>query len=153
MLKIRRSQDPLIFNMGMPKLVRRHLYAETAPAGYKYWEEQRQKQGKITEIANLDMEDNLETICKNKWELGTAYWISFSVSYKLFVLFINCTSGFSLIYFRSPEILCPTQVKYVFTLSTTRVTGTVDDCYWWLQLLLWPIDTLARGSSYDISVT
>ena len=30
MLKIRRSQDRLIFNMGMPILVRRHLYIETA---------------------------------------------------------------------------------------------------------------------------
>ena len=31
MLKIRRSWDRLIFNMGMPILVRRHLYNETAP--------------------------------------------------------------------------------------------------------------------------
>ena len=31
MLKIRRSQDRLIFNMGIPILVRRHLYIETAP--------------------------------------------------------------------------------------------------------------------------
>ena len=31
MLKIRRSWDRLIFNMGMPILVRRHLYIETAP--------------------------------------------------------------------------------------------------------------------------
>ena len=31
MLKIRRSQDCLIFNMGIPILVRRHLYIEMAP--------------------------------------------------------------------------------------------------------------------------
>ena len=31
MLKIRRSWDRLIFNMGIPKLVRRHLYIEMAP--------------------------------------------------------------------------------------------------------------------------
>ena len=31
MLKIRRSQDRLIFNMGLPILVRRHLYIKTAP--------------------------------------------------------------------------------------------------------------------------
>ena len=31
MLKIRRSQDRLIFNMGIPILVRRHLYIDTAP--------------------------------------------------------------------------------------------------------------------------
>ena len=31
MLKIRRSRDRLIFNMGIPILVRRHLYIETAP--------------------------------------------------------------------------------------------------------------------------
>ena len=31
MLKIRRSWDRLIFNMGIPMLVRRHLYIETAP--------------------------------------------------------------------------------------------------------------------------
>ena len=31
MLKIRRSWDHLIFNMGIPILVRRHLYIETAP--------------------------------------------------------------------------------------------------------------------------
>ena len=31
MLKIRRSRDRLIFNMGIPTLVRRHLYIETAP--------------------------------------------------------------------------------------------------------------------------
>ena len=31
MLKIRRSRDPLIFNMGIPILVSRHLYIETAP--------------------------------------------------------------------------------------------------------------------------
>ena len=31
MLKIRRSQDRLIFNMGIPILVRRHLYIETVP--------------------------------------------------------------------------------------------------------------------------
>ena len=31
MLKIRRSQDHLIFNMGIPILVRRHLYIETPP--------------------------------------------------------------------------------------------------------------------------
>ena len=31
MLKIRRSWDCLIFNMGIPILVRRHLYIETAP--------------------------------------------------------------------------------------------------------------------------
>ena len=31
MLKIRRSRDRLIFNVGIPKLVRRHLYIETAP--------------------------------------------------------------------------------------------------------------------------
>ena len=30
-LKIRRSQDRLIFNKGIPILVRRHLYIETAP--------------------------------------------------------------------------------------------------------------------------
>ena len=32
MLKIRRSRDRLIFNMGIPILVRQHLYIETAPA-------------------------------------------------------------------------------------------------------------------------
>ena len=31
MLKIRRSRDRLILNMGIPILVRRHLYIETAP--------------------------------------------------------------------------------------------------------------------------
>ena len=31
MLKIRRSQDRLIFNMGIPILVRRHFYIEKAP--------------------------------------------------------------------------------------------------------------------------
>ena len=31
MLKIRRSLDRLIFNMGIPILVRRHLYTKTAP--------------------------------------------------------------------------------------------------------------------------
>ena len=31
MLKIRRPQDRLIFNMGVPILVRRHLYIETTP--------------------------------------------------------------------------------------------------------------------------
>ena len=31
MLKIRRSRDHLIFNMGIPILVRRHLYIETDP--------------------------------------------------------------------------------------------------------------------------
>ena len=31
MLKIRRSRDRLIFNMGIPSLVRRHLYIATAP--------------------------------------------------------------------------------------------------------------------------
>ena len=31
MFKIRRSQDRLIFNTGIPVLVRRHLYIETAP--------------------------------------------------------------------------------------------------------------------------
>ena len=31
MLKIRRSRDRLIFNIGIPILVRRHLYIETAP--------------------------------------------------------------------------------------------------------------------------
>ena len=31
MLKIRRSRDRLIFNMGIPILVRRHLYSEMAP--------------------------------------------------------------------------------------------------------------------------
>ena len=31
MLKIRQSQDHLIFNMGIPILVRRHLYIEMAP--------------------------------------------------------------------------------------------------------------------------
>ena len=30
MLKIRQSRDCLIFNMGIPILVRRHLYIETA---------------------------------------------------------------------------------------------------------------------------
>ena len=33
MLKIRRSRDRLIFNIGIPILVRRHLYNETAPSG------------------------------------------------------------------------------------------------------------------------
>ena len=32
MLKIRRSRDRLIFNMGIPILVRQHLYIETAPS-------------------------------------------------------------------------------------------------------------------------
>ena len=32
MLKIRRSRDRLIFNMGIPILVRRHLYIETTPS-------------------------------------------------------------------------------------------------------------------------
>ena len=32
MLKIRRSRDRLIFNMGIPILVRRHLYIETVPS-------------------------------------------------------------------------------------------------------------------------
>ena len=32
MLKIRRSRDRLIFNMGIPILVRRHIYNETAPS-------------------------------------------------------------------------------------------------------------------------
>ena len=31
MLKIRRSRDDLVFKMGIPILVRRHLYIETAP--------------------------------------------------------------------------------------------------------------------------
>ena len=31
MLKIRQSRDRLNFNMGIPRLVRRHLYIETAP--------------------------------------------------------------------------------------------------------------------------
>ena len=31
MLKIRRSRDSLIFNMGIPILVRQHLHIETAP--------------------------------------------------------------------------------------------------------------------------
>ena len=31
MLKIRRSQDRLIFNMGVPILVRQHLYVEIVP--------------------------------------------------------------------------------------------------------------------------
>ena len=31
MLKIRRSPDRLIFNMGIPILVRRHIYVETVP--------------------------------------------------------------------------------------------------------------------------
>ena len=35
MLKIRRSQDRLIFNMGIPILVRQHLYIETAPVAFQ----------------------------------------------------------------------------------------------------------------------
>ena len=35
MLKIRRSQDRLIFNMGIPILVRRYLYIEMAPSSPK----------------------------------------------------------------------------------------------------------------------
>ena len=34
MLKIRRPRDRLIFNMGIPILVRRHLYIETTPVSY-----------------------------------------------------------------------------------------------------------------------
>ena len=34
MLKIRRSRDRLMFNMGIPILVRRHLYTETAPGQF-----------------------------------------------------------------------------------------------------------------------
>ena len=34
MLKIRRSQDRLIFNMGIPILLWRHLYIEMAPSWY-----------------------------------------------------------------------------------------------------------------------
>ena len=38
MLKIRRSRDRLIFNMGIPILVRRHLYIETPPgAVFHLW--------------------------------------------------------------------------------------------------------------------
>ena len=38
MLKIRRSQDHLIFNMGMPILVRQHLYIEMAPrTQWNHW--------------------------------------------------------------------------------------------------------------------
>ena len=36
MFKIGRSRDRLIFNMGIPILVRRHLYIETAPCCYSY---------------------------------------------------------------------------------------------------------------------
>ena len=36
MLKIRRSRDRLIFNMGIPILVRRHLYIETAPRFHQW---------------------------------------------------------------------------------------------------------------------
>ena len=32
--KIRQSRDRLIFIMGTPKMVKRHLYIETAPAQY-----------------------------------------------------------------------------------------------------------------------
>ena len=34
MLKVRRSRDHLIFNMGIPILVRRHLYIERPPGGH-----------------------------------------------------------------------------------------------------------------------
>ena len=37
MLKIRRSPDRLIFDMGIPILVRQHLYIETAPQGDIIW--------------------------------------------------------------------------------------------------------------------
>ena len=37
MLKIRRSVRPLIFNMGIPLLVRRHLYIETVPRCVWLW--------------------------------------------------------------------------------------------------------------------
>ena len=36
MLKIRRSRNRLIFNVGIPILVRRHLYIQTAPASFVY---------------------------------------------------------------------------------------------------------------------
>ena len=36
MLKIRRMWDRLILSMGIPILVRRHLYIETPPDSYKY---------------------------------------------------------------------------------------------------------------------
>ena len=102
------SQDRLIFNMGIPILARRHLYIETAPS-WVYWKT-KAKAGEITEIANLDMEGNLETIRRNRWELSTAYWILlFFVSNKLVELSINCTSGLSLIYPRSRGFLRPNQ--------------------------------------------
>ena len=37
MLKVRRSWDRLIFNMGIPILVRRHLYIETGPRWVTTW--------------------------------------------------------------------------------------------------------------------
>ena len=33
-VKIRRSQDRLFFNMGIPKLIRQHLHTDTAPRAY-----------------------------------------------------------------------------------------------------------------------
>ena len=45
MLKITRSWDRLIFNMGIPTLVRRHIYIETVP-----WPPSQYKDGLFTEV-------------------------------------------------------------------------------------------------------
>ena len=55
MLKIRRSRDRLILNMGIPILVRRHLYIETAPC-------------------NWNLAENSYVVPNVLW-----YWVSFAV--------------------------------------------------------------------------
>ena len=58
MLKIRRSRDRLIFNMGIPILVRWHLHIETAPwpqwiIVYKIWQSLRKNSMRIICVIGL----------------------------------------------------------------------------------------------------
>ena len=63
-LKIRRSRDRLIFNMGIPILVRRHIYIETAP----WWDVHSQRHsGKAVTfpdiLDNANSEDEFRFMC------------------------------------------------------------------------------------------
>ena len=54
MLKIRRLRDRLIFNMGIPILVRRHLYIETTPRSPSQYKDHlsRYRNGRETDLQN-----------------------------------------------------------------------------------------------------
>ena len=66
MLKIRRSRDRLIFNMGIPILVRRCLYTETGP------------RFALTDEYNSVYTLRNQTI-KNYWNFHVHYWVWYGI--------------------------------------------------------------------------